>query len=96
MKQYLITGFDYTDAEALERRMSVREQHLENVRKLKQSGNYILGGAILDDKGMMIGSSMVLQFLTEEELEAWLENEIYIIAKVWENTDIRPFRVAEV
>ncbi len=95
MKQYLITGYDYTDAEALERRMRVRGQHLESVRKLKQSGNYILGGAILDDKGMMIGSSMVLQFLTDEELAAWLENEIYIIAKVWENTDIRSFRVAE-
>lgn len=96
MKQYLITGYDYTDGEALERRMSVRAQHLENVRKLKESGNYILGGAILDDKGMMIGSSMVLQFLTDEELEAWRENEIYITAKVWEQTDIRSFRLAEV
>jgi uncharacterized protein YciI len=96
MKQYIITGYDYTDPQALERRMSVREQHLEGVRKLKNSGNHILGGAILDDKGIMIGSTMVLQFETEEELNAWQEREIYITGKVWADIDIRPFRVAEV
>jgi uncharacterized protein YciI len=96
MKQYLITGYDYTDEKALERRMSVREQHLENAHKLKNSGNYVLGGAILDDSGIMIGSMMVLQFETEEELSVWQENEIYIRAKVWEHIDIRPFRVAPV
>jgi uncharacterized protein YciI len=96
MKQYLITGYDHTDSEALERRMSVREQHLENVRNLRKSGNHILGGAILDDQGMMIGSSMVLQFETDEAFNSWLENEIYITARVWDKVDIRPFRVAEV
>ncbi len=94
MKQYLITAFDHKDPEALERRMSVREQHLENVRKLKQSGNHILGGAMLDENGMMIGSTMVLQFDTDEAFNEWLESEIYIIAKVWDQVDIRPFRVA--
>jgi uncharacterized protein YciI len=96
MKQYLITGYDYTDAQALERRMNVREHHLEGAHKLKDSGNYVVGGAILDDSGIMIGSMMVLQFETEEELNAWRENEIYIRAKVWEHIDIRPFRVAPV
>lgn len=96
MKQYLVTGYDYKDPEALERRMSVREQHLESVRRLKQLGNHILGGAILDEKGMMIGSTMVLQFETEEAFNSWLESEIYIRAKVWEQVDVKPFRVAEV
>lgn len=96
MKQYLITGYDHTDPEALERRMSVREQHLENVRGLKNSGNHILGGAILNEQGMMIGSMMVLQFETDDAFNSWLENEIYIRAKVWDKVDIRPFRVAEV
>ena len=95
MKQYLVTGYDHTDAEALERRMSVREQHLDNVRNLKKSGNHILGGAILDDKGIMIGSTMVLQFETDEAFNSWLEREIYITAKVWDKVEIRPFRVAE-
>jgi len=96
MKQYLINGYDYTDKQALERRMGVREQHLANVCKLKNAGNYVLGGAILDANGIMIGSMMVLQFETEEELNAWQENEIYITAKVWEHVDVRPFRVAQV
>ena len=96
MKQYLITGYDHTDPEALERRMSVREQHLQQVRKLKQSGNHILGGALLNDQGMMIGSTMVMQFETDEAFHEWMEHEIYITAKVWDKVDIRPFRVAEV
>lgn len=96
MKQYLITGYDHTDEQALERRMNVREQHLNSARKLKDSGNYVIGGAILDPNGIMIGSMMVLQFETEEELNVWRENEIYITAKVWEHVKVRPFRVAEV
>lgn len=95
MKQYLITGYDYTDSEALERRMRVREKHLAGVRILKQRGNHILGGAILDEQGIMVGSTMIMQFETPEAFNHWLETEVYITEKVWDKVDIRPFRVAE-
>jgi uncharacterized protein YciI len=75
MKQYLITGYDYTDEGALERRMNVRPLHLDGAAGLRASGNYVLGGAILDDSGRMIGSMMVLQFETEQELEAWKQQD---------------------
>ena len=94
MKQYLVTGYDHTDAGALQRRMNVRPHHLDGSKALKESGNYILGGAILNDEGNMIGSVMVLQFETEEELEAWKQREIYITAGIWETVDVKPFRVA--
>lgn len=96
MKQYLVTGYDYTDADALQRRMNVRPHHLDGAKALKESGNYVLGGAILNDHGNMIGSVMVLQFETEEGLEAWEKSEPYIIQKIWESVDVKPFKVADV
>ena len=96
MKQYLITAYDHTDDGALKRRMDVRPHHLDGVRELKSKGNYVLGGAILNDEGKMIGSTMILQFESEEELEAWKQNEIYITGKIWESVDIKPFKVANV
>lgn len=96
MDQYLVTAYDYTDEGALPRRMNVRPHHLDNLVKLKQKGNYIKGGAILNEEGKMTGSAMIMQFENEEELEAWRQSEPYITQKVWESVDIKPFRVAEV
>ena len=96
MKQYLVTGYDYTDADALQRRMNVRPHHLDGAKALKQGGNYIVGGALLNDQGNMIGSVMILQFETEEGLEAWEKSEPYIIQKIWESVDVKPFKVADV
>ncbi|MBW4889703.1 hypothetical protein KXQ82_08245 [Mucilaginibacter sp. HMF5004] len=94
MKQYIITGYDHTDEGAQKRRADVRPHHLDGARELKANNNYVMGGAILDDEGKMIGSVMVLQFETEEELEAWKMKEIYITAGVWETVDVKPFKVA--
>ncbi|MDB5112588.1 MAG: hypothetical protein JWR67_3702 [Mucilaginibacter sp.] len=96
MKQYLITGYDYTDEGALDRRMGVRPHHLDAAKELKEKGNYLMGGAILNEESQMIGSVMVLQFETEEELEAWKKSEPYITQKIWESVDIKPFKVASV
>jgi len=96
MNQYLVTGYDYTDGDALKRRMDVRPHHLDGAKELKEKGNYIVGGAILNEDGKMIGSVMILQFETEEELEAWKQSEIYITQKIWESVDVKPFKVAGV
>ncbi|HEY2583288.1 MAG TPA: YciI family protein [Mucilaginibacter sp.] len=96
MSQYLITAYDYTDTGALQRRMNVRPHHLDGAKELREKGNYILGGAILNEEGEMIGSVMILQFETEEGLEAWKQSEPYITQKIWESVDIKPFRVANV
>jgi uncharacterized protein YciI len=96
MNQYLVTAYDYTDVDALQRRMNVRPHHLDGAKELKDSGNFVIGGAMLNDEGKMIGSTMILQFETEEELQTWQQNEPYITQKVWESYDIKPFRVANV
>ena len=96
MKQYLVTAYDYTDAGALKRRMDVRPHHFDGARELKANGNFVVGGAILDDDGKMVGSIMILQFEDEEQLEAWKQSEVYITQNVWESVDIKPFRVADI
>ena len=96
MNQYLITAFDGTNEKALDHRMNVRPYHLEGVKKMKETGNFIIGGAILNDEGKMIGSSMILQFEDPQELQNWMDSEPYIQQKVWEKFEVKPFRVANV
>ena len=96
MNQYLVTAYDHTNADALQHRLNIRSHHLDGARELKVSGNFIIGGAMLNDEGKMIGSVMILQFETEEELQAWQQSEPYITQAVWETVDIKPFKVADV
>jgi len=94
--QYIVFAWDGTDDKALERRMNARPAHFVCDRTLKAENNFILGGAMLDDSCKMIGSTMVVQFKTEEGLKDWLKKEPYITGKVWEKIDVRPFKVADV
>ncbi len=82
MNQYLVTAYDYTDDGALERRMGVRPHHLDAAKEIKEKGNYIMGGAILNEEGKMIGSVMILQFESEDGLAAWQQGEPYITQKI--------------
>jgi len=96
MQQYLITALDGTDAAARDRRMATRPTHFVRARELKASGNFITGGAILNDEGEMIGSMMVMQFDTEQALREWMDTEPYITGNVWQKIEVRPFKVADV
>ncbi|AQG78759.1 YciI family protein [Spirosoma montaniterrae] len=93
---YVIHAYDYTDADALDRRMTVRPAHLEYVRNLKDSGQFLLGGALLDSDGRMIGSMLVLDLDTDEQLQEYLKTDPYIVEGVWETIDVKPFRQATV
>lgn len=93
---FVIHAYDYTDAEALERRMSVRAKHLEGAQVLKANGNFVVGGALLSPEGKMIGSMMVVDFEEESQMNHWLQNDPYVTGKVWEKIDAKPFRQAAV
>ncbi len=56
----------------------------------------MLGGALLDPNGQMIGSMMLLDFDDDHQLQEWLAWEPYIQHKVWERIDIKPFRRADI
>ena len=72
MLQYIVYAWDGTNDKALERRLNARPAHFECARKLKSENNFIPGGAMLADSCKMIGSTMVVQFETEERLRDWL------------------------
>jgi uncharacterized protein YciI len=96
MKQYLITGTDYRDPSALERRLKARPDHLAAMSALKKSGNFVTGGATLDAQGNMNGSVIILQFQSEADLARWKAEEPYLFQDVWETVDIKPFKVTNV
>ena len=94
--QFLLVAYDGTDPEALQRRLSVREEHLKRISILKKAGEFLFGGAILDNNGKMIGSMIVYDFPDHQSLEEKLKDEPYITKKVWEKTEIQPFRIAKI
>lgn len=94
MNQYLIYAKDYTDASALNRRMAARPAHFDGIKALKARGCFIFGGAMLDGAGKMIGSTIVLQFPSQVEFDAWYAAEPYITGKVWEKIEIHPYKLA--
>lgn len=96
MKQYVIIAKDGDDAAALERRMQVRADHLAGAGKLKANGNFVTGGATLDEAGHMNGSVMIVQFETDEAFQEWYNNEPYIVKGVWKHIEVKPFKVANV
>jgi uncharacterized protein len=92
--QFILIAYDGTDKDALKRRMKVREQHLKGAKDLRETGNLIWGGAILDEEQNMTGSVIVYDYDSREELDRMLESEPYIKGDVWKDIDIRPFRLA--
>ena len=81
--QFLITAYDGKDEGALERRMSVRPAHLEGIKKVKEYGSVVCAGGITNEKGLPIGSFLVMDFASREVLDQYLENEPYVVNKVW-------------
>jgi uncharacterized protein YciI len=94
--QFLLVAFDGTDSWAQERRMQSRPEHLEKIAIVKRAGQFLCGGAILNDAGQMIGSMILYEAENRAALDKLLENEPYIYNKIWEKIDIRPFRMAKV
>jgi hypothetical protein len=92
--QFIVIARDGTDEQALERRLKAREAHLANVGNLKEPEKMLMGGAMLDDSGKMIGSVMVFDFPDRARLETWLKNDPYSTGGVWKSMEVKSFRVA--
>ena len=93
--QFLLTAYDGTDTDALDRRLKVREDHLEKIAGLKKTGEFLFGGAILNESGQMIGSMILYEFPDRQSLDKRLKDEPYITEGVWKKIEIHPFRLAK-
>lgn len=96
MPQFLILAQDGTDSEAQARRQTARPFHLETVKRLKENGHFIIGGATLNENGEMNGSMMVVEFENKQGVQEWLNNDPYVTQGVWNEINIEPFKVANV
>ena len=92
--QFLVIARDGTDPAAQDRRRAVRPTHLEDIRLLVDDGRVLVGGAILDGEGAMIGSMLLTDFPSRADLDAWLSADPYVTGDVWRQVEVVPFRAA--
>ncbi|RUP51708.1 hypothetical protein BC936DRAFT_146398 [Jimgerdemannia flammicorona] len=92
-QQFLVIAYDYTDAEALARRLAVRPAHLALATEDKKAGLVLSAGAILDshEGGKMIGSSIIFESDSEQEVHDHVARDPYVTGKVWERWEVLPY-----
>ena len=78
--QYLVIAYD--NEGALEKRLEVRDAHVEGAKKLIAEGKIINAGALIEEE-QMVGSTLFVDFENDEEINEWLENEPYVTNGVW-------------
>ncbi|KAI5116477.1 hypothetical protein M0805_003506 [Coniferiporia weirii] len=99
--QFMVYAPDKTDDGALQRRLSVRERHLANAKPLVESGVLKFGRAVLSPESIaspdapqnMVGSMMIFQASSLDEVKKIIESDIYYSDGVWdpERLVILPF-----
>jgi hypothetical protein len=68
--RFIFLVYDHTDGEALTRRMSVRQKHLEEALPDKRSGFIVSGGAILDSHEVSAAPTMDSEILAKANTDA--------------------------
>ena len=87
--QFIVTGYDGKDDDALDRRMIARDAHLKVAKEMADNGKWLYAAAIINEKEQMAGSVIICEFDSKESLKKeWLDNEPYILGKVWEKVEI--------
>ena len=92
--QFLVMAKDGTDEGAGERRTRTRPTHLTSIQPLVDAGNVLVGGAILNEAGDMIGSMVLVDFPDRTDVDAWLAGDPYVTGGVWQEIEVTPFRTA--
>lgn len=87
--QFLIRAYDGEGK--LDKRMEVRPLHLEGMKKMSE--HIITAGGLLDEEGKMKGSALIMDFESRKELDEYIENEPYVVYKVWEKIEIESINV---
>lgn len=91
--EYIVTAYDGTDEDSLKKRLEIRPAHMAQGEKMLAAGKYRYGAALLDDEEKIIGSMIVVDFDSKEELDGWLKIEPYVTNNVWQKVDVQPCRI---
>ena len=93
---YAVISQDVEDS--LEKRMSVREDHVARLQALQNEGRLLIAGphpAIdSEDPGPagFTGSLIVAEFDSLEAAQAWADTDPYIAAGAYEKVTVKPFK----
>jgi uncharacterized protein YciI len=93
---YAINGEDVPDS--LEKRLSVRPEHLKRIQALQEAGRLILAGPFpaIDspDPGPagFSGSLIVAEFESLEAAQTWASADPYVSAGVYRSVTVKPFK----
>lgn len=90
---YLVVAKDGTDEDAPARRTAARAAHLEKAAQLFEGGQLVSGGALLAGQ-QMIGSALLIEAESEDEVRALIERDPYTVGGVWNDYQIWPYRKA--
>ena len=91
--QFAIIAYDGKDKDALDRRLSAREEHIKLGDDLVRAGNAILGAALLTDGDEMMGSIEIVDFPSQTDVDRYLEREPYVTNGVWQDITVIPCRI---
>jgi len=93
---YAINGEDVPDS--LEKRLSVRPEHLKRIQALQEAGRLILAGPFpaidSSDPGPagFSGSLIVAEFESLEAAQTWASADPYVSAGVYRSVTVKPFK----
>ena len=93
---YLIIGEDTPNS--LEKRLSVRPEHVARLQALQAEGRLVLAGPFpavdAPDPGPagFTGSAIVAEFASLVEAQTWAEADPYVAAGVYGKVVVRPFK----
>lgn len=90
--QFMVLAYDGTDSLANDRRLKARTDHIALGDKLVESGNMLFGVALLENN-QMIGSMVIVDFPTREDVDKWLSVEPYVTEKVWQKIEVTSCQV---
>lgn len=88
MPQFVVIAYDAQDSGAYDRRLRIKASHADSITKLRAAGKILLGVALTDEDGKMVGSVVVTNFPSRAEFDEWLALEPYVVGKVWEDITV--------
>ena len=93
---YVIYAED--NADSLEKRLAVRPAHLARLQLLRDEGRLLTAGPMpaveSNDPGAagFTGSTVIAEFTSQEEAQAWADADPYNAAGVYKTVAIKPYK----
>jgi uncharacterized protein YciI len=93
MPYFVVHCTDYPDV--LAKRQQARPLHLARLEQLHHAGRLLAAGPMpIDAQDLSLGfsgSTLIVDFDSRLELDAWLADEPYLHAGVYQHVDVQPF-----